>query len=1167
MLNVSDIYTSLGADKVYSCWNQNVTKFDASSFYNWEEDNLPVLDLDERTSFLWNRLGSPTSSITGYKFLVSSTAASSCDNNVFTSLSACLDRLPDVINFPVVIEVGSIGHLGELNLSNKIGGPRGSIEIINRGFSKGESFTTSVSSIVLHAENSRNGNPYGLASSISVGNTSLAVAFQFGPADIPNLGSTFHLTRTLDQIRVTSANYPTTLDSRWVGNTTVISKKGMQGNLLGRTNYAVADRNPTAPMTWGASDASDLQMNFTVFEANAPTQDSINTFDASCINELTGSEIQWGSTNNTGNSIVSPIAYMNMLSKVKVYNCDIPIYIRNFTLDGSGYNGTEYGFDIKNSNVVLENCSVARCTKAGLRAQNSNVILTRGFVAYRNYGYDTSGNRLGTPWLQKIKQKEYKEFEAGAGILLENSQLTFSSTYERDYLSLSSALDTNYAGAQAFFNILLGGPLGRIVPSMGWLFSLARNDIGLKAVNSIVRGGRTELNGQANIASYPLYYDAMQIFSELNTEDGIKLENSVLENSGRLVLVGNFRGMNAVNSIIKTDVFKAQYNQKEGCLLKNSTFKYNKDLYQNYLYTSQSIADGQQIHQNSYFLNGTHLKLLNSVYEPTQTSSIPTIFERFVCSGNFGATQDLTGQKVPLPPISVEQGSKLVMVHPAITNSDALTDSEKSLHGAAVSVTDNSELVLKGSKAFMSKIYGPSTYALQSKKAGLYASNHSTIKVQGPTVIARYAIDALADNNSKIEFSPHRTREGELDVSSYNLTDKGNHTSVELHSTRACLVVDNGSLLSFEDLGDYKTFWNRGSYGSSMVLSGFDYPTESGSLDYALYTSAGSVQFYPNPNDSTHYGPGIASPTSLGNIYTSYNMSVNGYGYNYLLEDDIGNSANNQNFSSVTVGGMCVRALNGSKINVDNTHFPCGWWNPSGIIYDVSGADAPNNCNRLFIWNIADLSQLDAKLVSVSGLHPADAAYFGPSGVWGSASSAPVATLDTSTVSILDFYGRSTNHIYSRSTAANQGPFRLYFSVDPAINWANNIAGTAAGFIPQVYSQGYQFSANLVFPGTVSSLYTSIVNKNGSNLEASGFYYASDIVDSPTTVRAVLDDSAANTFANAKHNSVGKSYLAKIVSIYLPITGSYGGDSANSSVKALGRGVKSVNTFDLEKSN
>ena len=47
--NQNDIYTSSGSLRVYNSWTPYVSKFDTSSFYNWEQDNLPLYDLEERT--------------------------------------------------------------------------------------------------------------------------------------------------------------------------------------------------------------------------------------------------------------------------------------------------------------------------------------------------------------------------------------------------------------------------------------------------------------------------------------------------------------------------------------------------------------------------------------------------------------------------------------------------------------------------------------------------------------------------------------------------------------------------------------------------------------------------------------------------------------------------------------------------------------------------------------------------------------------------------------------------------------------------------------------------------------------------------------------------------------------------------------------------------------
>jgi len=123
-----------------------------------------------------------------------------------------------------------------------------------------------------------------------------------------------------------------------------------------------------------------------------------------------------------------------------------------------------------------------------------------------------------------------------------------------------------------------------------------------------------------------------------------------------------------------------------------------------------------------------------------------------------------------------------------------------------------------------------------------------------------------------------------------------------------------------------------------------------------------------------------------------------------------------------------------------------------------------------------------------------------------------------------------------------------------------------SGYASQVFAQGYNYSGALSAPGTVSGEYVkALFSPTHSEISGAGFHYASSMVHSPKTIKAVLDDSAMNTFANAKHNTVNKSGLANVVARYDPYQSGYGGDST--SVKTSGRGVASVNNFNLRKLN
>jgi hypothetical protein len=89
----------------------------------------------------------------------------------------------------------------------------------------------------------------------------------------------------------------------------------------------------------------------------------------------------------------------------------------------------------------------------------------------------------------------------------------------------------------------------------------------------------------------------------------------------------------------------------------------------------------------------------------------------------------------------------------------------------------------------------------------------------------------------------------------------------------------------------------------------------------------------------------------------------------------------------------------------------------------------------------------------------------------------------------------------------------------------------------------------------------SLQRNSNNNIAPSGFYYGSGVMDTNGHLRVMLDESAAETFANAKHCAAGKSGNAKLVSIYYPYTVANQGDSRSN------KGVASVNLFDIERDN
>lgn len=1171
MLNPSDVYVSGGSSDLRVCWTDKVTKYDASSFYNWEQDNLPLHDLDERTHLLWERLGAPTSAITGMTFIVSAGADEGCFPSYFATLSSCMEALPDVINYPILVEVVSFGDLGSLEIPSKVFGPRGSLEIVNRNCSFGGGIALSGGDAFAVQEFNTDYTDYDIASAVvPAGDTLTQISTNTSAPSLP-FDMYSSKTYTSGVYAASSANRYDDARYGTVGKYVFSRRVSSKNN---RMTAALSSTIQPWETTGTIQDTSSFK--FEAFDAPAARRTTeMNTYDVSTLNYLTNNEVKWGIDNDgTFTDGAAAFAYANHLTNIKVQNCNGPIYIRNFTVDAQHVR--DNGIEILNSDVFLERCSVSRANKAGLYADNSNVVLLRGFVAYRNYELVNSV-RTGTPFSDKrINYKSQDSY--GAGIYALNSTINVSSTFQRD-------IDKSTEASGSVYDSYTGSIPS---PSVEALFCLSRNDIGLHAINSHITGGRTELDG----SSTPRFLDAMQLFMELNTEAGIKLEQSKFDNKGRVLLYGNYRGIDSSDSKIETDCLKCTDNQAEALLLNNSTFVYGKEPYDLYTY---GTTNQYRFDQVTLVDNGTHLKANNSIVTAGEASSVPSVFSQFYTSGAFGVANPLLTDATLnnlLPSVDVSRNSDVELVHfvgNRRSDLSTLLGNDRPVYGSIVKVDKNSSVVMRGSHKFANILAGPTGREHHIHHAGVFCNNNSTVSFQGPTVIGSLGVDVLADNNSKMEFVPHRNNDGELLVDTYDLSNPHNHTTVELHSTRACLVSKGSSEVVMQDLGNYYLRYGGGVHGAELNASAdFDYlQNGDGKNNDAVYrnnVSAGYIQFYPNAYINDLAITNSTNGTDLsrtGNSYFTQNSFTNSAGsaipgkenyYLKLLTD--GSTATD--IDEISTGGMCLRALEGSKVNITNVHFPAGWHNASGLVYDLSG-DIPN-CSRLFMWNIADDSVLHANYVSVSGLHPLDAGYHGPSGDWGVAS-ALSSTPDTSAISVLDYYGPSPQLSATIGTSVhkNLGPFRLFFSTDPVANYLMPSSQDLSGYIPQLYSQGYQPSANVIAANSnlfnASAEHFSLLkhldqaNATG-DIVPSGYYYASDMVYNPYTIKAVLDESAANLFANAKHNSVGKSKLAKVVHIYYPYREHpIGGDSYSQTDTGSTLGLASVNNFDLEKNN
>tara|TARA_R110002020_G_scaffold9704_17_gene38037 strand:+ start:428 stop:4216 length:3789 start_codon:yes stop_codon:yes gene_type:complete len=969
----------------------NVTKFTANSLYTSDADNVPLNELEKRTDLLYEQLGYPTSSIGGVYLTVSSVIGKAETDNIeenayllasgnhFLSLSSVAERLPRVVRHPIRIEVATHGDLGTLSLKNITCTDGGSIEIINRSYARVYSASANqvASTEGIHVSSVDLSGAWSNASALGVDDYRYSPVLS-GAGDDRISGHVYSLMSPRGGVGAASSIY-CTVDGGFYGASANVFK---------------------LPVYESTTAAAELALDNTVYDY---TQDGAN-----------GSIGRQHPTLDMGtkHNKITGIMCGNHLKKLEIENCTGPIYIRGFIVDGARTRNS--GIEVRNSNVIIENCGTIRNKQHGLLAHNSDITMTRGFWAYRNYETATT-----------VKNSD------AAGIKLVNSNLTVSG---------------EFAGSS-----LVNGPHGsHHLAAYDFVVNSARNGYGVILENSKIDGGFSrEHLGTGTSHSYAS--SGVHLGATNNFLGGIKLTNSILDLSGAVDVYGNFRGLEAHNSQVFVDEFIAEMNQKEGVLLDKSNFVYNKNFRKTVAFDSLCTPRSQ----TRFYANGQHLVATNNssfvplevsgMYGPDDKSDVdmvgavldyPNNMGYIRCDGAHGITASgATGALKPEVEISNNSYARLINL---TTERQHGNTTNKATKGAAISVTDNSTALIQGTRSCATRILGPSgsgeaaAHAKQQQLAGIYAGDNSKIEFNGPTMIARYGVGCLAENNSTVKFGPHRSAEGGLDVSAFNLYEGQNQTSVEIQSFRGCLVANNNSNLIMEDLGEYST------WSDSPATSQYGYDTNA--LGTSGFTWYGSMQFYPNPNLASHAHcnnnagqlAGTQHPPTMTSAVTTGRVadSLINVPYNYGIVNPF-----NFNASSYTYGGFCVRAFNNSNVTAKNVHFLTGYGNIgtahlggcSGLFWDRTktnqNAGGSNLSHNLPIWHVDDSSRLKSTYCGVSGMDGSSTMYHGPSAVYVSAGlvgnevgagyepafAMPSGTPDTGSLSVLDYFGYASH--------------------------------------------------------------------------------------------------------------------------------------------------------------
>ena len=1211
----------------------DIRHYTASGFYNWEQDNIPIQDLEDRTDQLFEMMqgiastaGLNVSSL-GATLVLSSTADES--NSVYSSMSTLINRIPRKLNYPVLVEICKYGDLGAFALEGFTFEGQGSLTFVNRNH--GSTMHGSLSSnSVASGTASGTGYPWDISSV----DTSIQ---SFKSEDL------FSKISTVSSVHLSSNCYEA---SSWNSNVRTFGSQHLHTNDTFQEPFFFTSGS-NAFISAGTSTSFVFSGNIYDTGVDATVAGDANPFEFSNSLEEPMRHANY-ITKPVEGDIVSPVyAYANYFTSVSVKDCrGSQIQLVGFCADGNvntllpiQSNSNNVGFDIQNSDVVLTSCASFRNKEAGFRIFDSNVSIEGGITGYRNYENNSGARVSNTYDLEDswLLNTDGNGFEA------------FKSTIRFDEVSDTTNASGNNLGKHGFTMASNG--------RNGWVFENCKvlGGVGGHATSGQQGAGTTD-------------YQTTQLISAFNKSNGFKIEDSKVGYKGILRAQGNnVNGIDISNSKVGVMGIISEINNNIGLKLNASEFVYNigaNKFFTGYdantsawesraghsantpaVCTTWNSQQNIRVENNSVFSDsllensGSRAGLIGGREGSTTYRAMAAM------NGNSAASAVGDYERGNSPLIAVTNNSYARLLGLSIlgdTSDKTFSTSLKGpVKGRAVSVTKNSTVDLYGTSAFSTMI---STYYAQDTsdylrsswmKSALYAGENSTIRISGPTKISNFGVAGLAEDSSKITIGPAMSKDGYFDES-LNPLDMSGHSRVELQSTRACLVANNKSTLEMERCGAQPPSNSVNVYD----LSSSSYDKHSGSF----------IQFYPHG-----FTEEILSVSGGKYDNTNFKEKLNASGTLLRTSEGIDTANNRANHNNVSTGGMCVRAVGGSNVLVDQVNFEVhmnasdlsgAYYNLDGSgregvsVYSgsktrVSEANSVGSSahhyagSQILMWNISDNSRILASNLNVNGLAASAAGFTGPAGRWG------WTTNQSNPLGALDYYGQTGAFQQETGAAAgsyNYGPFRLLTGIssdlmsygealDEAYTASSleygqtlTLGGTA---IHQLNAQGYaapglmassisgsdfrkhsdieQISGygEVSYPAVVGQPIfgaratdaSNITGKNGSEyryLIANSMMEDYDASSGDSQLwpnlpipplhmewqgylRNFLDESAADTFANAKH---GASKMIKLCSIFRSNTDwaaggegrdAYGNDST------YGLGVRSLNIFDLFK--
>jgi len=1163
----NDLSGVSGGPVVIGDYTASVFLHDASGFYNWQQDNIPIADLQERDNFLFKMLGSPTSAVEGVTFVLSSTAGDP-SSNIFADIEDITSRIPKRLTYPLLVELCAYGSLSGLNLNGITTEGAGALRVVNRnvGYTPLAWTENPVQAPyydnINHYVASGSIDDGGWDSIINASSHHLSIAsyddtewkkyargyFMKAPHNAQDEATDFVSLEIRDSVAHAGVDFIyDTSHARHASNYSVSSDLSISGY----------DPHPRTQNGRG----SELFLGTDDPTSGVSIRKSVNTGTGS------GSKFDWG------------IYYGSYFTQVKLESCEGDIVLENICVDGASgigstleHNTTE-GFQIRNSTVKLKNCTSLRNSQAGFCFRNSNVNIQESICAARNYAASNVDRfHIATKDLYLVGAEQQES--AGYGIKALNS-----------YVLFESASGLTYSGN--YPKILFG------------------NGVGLFSLNSCIKGGSFDVNnGYGSM-------ETQHLQAIYNNYNGIELRDSELTWVGAVDCARNgYNGAYLKNSILTSHIFAVEDNQKSGIYADNSDVKYG---FRN-IKVNRVSTDPLKRGQFSITNNGQNLTLVSkSTFKPFLPEQYKDYNDSFLTSqfGEWTASSSHHGCPVEnslalssvdetlfkhslltgaMPGILVKDNStaeifNLDYMAPALRKTNGTLDVSSAyayvaIYGHCALARDNSEITLRGLNdtdqvtTLTTEFYGDESaistdvtsvdaqHHLNGSwtKSAVCAKNNSKIKITGPTKITRLGIGLHAEDYSVIEIIPPEYPFGDgsmIDMAYSNASAGPSHTKLEIHSTRSCIVVNNNSLLKCEFIGN--PISREPNLGYNLDSAG----DRGYNIGDQLAVSGGYIKLYPNgftqnAISQTHFLALTAS--SVGNNTPEIGT-----------ETELGEHS---------TGGMCIRAVGNSLVKMNEVNFK-----PSVTTDSVSGAFydlLAGTCERPHLWNIADQSKIECTRLTLSGVDGSAHDYHGPSGLWMDQNNFDAGS-NYEQMFLDDFGedGRIASGTPGTNDASNVGYFRLMVGT-PGFTDALIPSGEGGNLqrsvIGQLISQGYSPSSSwgqfVDNPENITYMISSgaagddsyPASAAGGVLVASSFAFnpgsiAANFLDKTAKNRNYMDIESSRLFANAKH--ISQPHLGQLSFIGLG-NRSYS-DELDVTFTGNGVGVRSLNRFDLKR--